>query len=138
MTRVETGSATHSFGVPRLEWEAARPFCVGEPMVGSGLPAEDADCEAFRGKPIGSHTLAQQWKRLRKKAGVSQELWFHDLRRTSAVALYALTKDLTAVEAFLGHASLASTCGYLEHKDPGKLKPYIDQMWKPKGKETVQ
>lgn len=88
---------------------------------------------AYRGKEaITFSGLKFAWSALKKKAGVNPDLWIHDLRRTAAVSLYQLTKDLTAVEAFLGHASLSSTCGYLEHKNPGKLKPYLDQMWRPK------
>jgi integrase len=94
---------------------------------------------ALRGKPLRGTALDDHWRELKKKAGVNPGLWIHDLRRTAAVTLYQLTKDLTAVEAFLGHATLNATCGYLEHKDPAKLKPYLDQMWKfhPE-KETVQ
>jgi integrase len=107
--------------------DAAEPATITTPFY-----------EAYRGKPITFQGLKGAWRTLKKRAKVNPELWLHDLRRTAAVTLYQLTKDLTAVEAFLGHASLSSTCGYLEHKDPGKLKPYIDQMWRPKGKETVQ
>lgn len=94
-------------------------------------------CDAFRGKPVKHHTIAQQWQALKKKTGVNRELWIHDLRRTAAVTLYQLTKDLQAVATFLGHSSIMSTCSYLEQREPEKLKPYLDQMWKPKT-EVIQ
>jgi integrase len=94
--------------------------------------------EAYAFGPVSLSLLADHWKSLKKHAGVNRELWIHDLRRTAAVSLYELTKDLRAVEAFLGHASLASTCGYLEHRDPNKLRPYLDSIWRPNRKELIQ
>ncbi len=52
-------------------------------------------------------------------------------RRTLAVSLYEVSKDLRVVEQMLGHQSLTSTVRYLEHRDPAKLKPYLDSIHKP-------
>jgi integrase len=94
-------------------------------------------CEFYRGRTVSLQSLKRAWKAAKKKAGANPNLWLHDLRRTAAVSLYQLTKDLTAVEAFLGHASISSTASYLEHKDPAKLRPYVEQMFKPKT-EVIQ
>lgn len=101
--------------------EKAEPATIRTPYV-----------EAYAGRPLNLSALKRAWRSLKKRAGVNRDLWIHDLRRTAAVSLYELTKDLRAVENFLGHASLNSTCGYLEHRDAAKLKPYLEQMWRPK------
>lgn len=87
--------------------------------------------EAMRGKPISNEGLTAAYQRTKKAAGVRQEVWIHDLRRTLAVSLYELSKDLRVVEQMLGHRSLSSTAHYLEHRDPEKLRSLINELWKP-------
>ena len=87
----------------------------------------------LRDKPITPGGLDRAWQRLKKKAGVNPNLWLHDLRRTIAVSIYEVSKDLRVVEQMLGHQSLQSTIRYLEHRDPAKLKPYLDSLFTPKG-----
>jgi integrase len=78
--------------------------------------------------------LNKSWNRLKKTTGADRALNFHDLRRTTAVALYEVSKDLRVVEQMLGHQSLGSTVRYLEHRDPAKLRPYLDSIHKPTGR----
>jgi integrase len=85
----------------------------------------------WKGDAITPHGVTSAWLTLKKKAGVNTGLWIHDLRRTLAVSLYEVSKDLRVVEQMLGHQSLTSTVRYLEHRDPGKLKPYLDAIHKP-------
>jgi integrase len=89
--------------------------------------------ELYRGKPISPDGLTSAWHALKKNAGVDGGLWLHDLRRTLAVSLYEISKDLRVVEQMLGHANLSSTVHYLEHRDPAKLRPYLDALFIPKG-----
>ena len=89
--------------------------------------------QLFRDKPITGSGLDRAWQRLKRKAGANPDLWLHDLRRTVAVALYEVSKDLRVVEQMLGHQSLGSTVRYIEHRDPSKLKPYLQQIFTPKG-----
>jgi integrase len=89
--------------------------------------------QIHRGAPITNSGLNAAWHRLKTKTGADAELWLHDLRRTLAVSLYEVSKDLRVVEQMLGHTSLASTATYLEHRDPAKLKPYLDSLFVPKG-----
>jgi integrase len=86
-----------------------------------------------RRAPISHRGLSQAWMKAKQRAGVNRDLWLHDLRRTVAVSLYEVSKDLRVVEQMLGHTSLASTIHYLEHRDPTKLKPYMDAIFKPRG-----
>lgn len=90
-----------------------------------------------KGQPIGKPAFDAAWQRLKRRAGVRKELWLHDLRRTLAVSLYELTKDLRVVEQVLGHRSLASTAWYLEHRDTEKLRQTLDTLWNPR-KGTIQ
>jgi integrase len=91
----------------------------------------------WKGDAITAHGVTSAWCTLKKKAGVTRGLWLHDLRRTLAVSLYEVSKDLRVVEQMLGHNSLGSTVRYLEHKDPQKLRPYLDAIQKPKT-EVIQ
>jgi integrase len=93
--------------------------------------------ELYRGKPITNAGLSHHWSALKKKTGVNRGLWIHDLRRTVAVSLYEVSKDLRVVEQMLGHTSLSSTIRYLEHRDPAKLRPYLDAIHKMKT-EVIQ
>jgi len=90
--------------------------------------------ELYRGKPITKAGLSRAWQTLKKKTGVNRDLWLHDLRRTVAVSLYEVSKDLRVVEQMLGHTSLQSTVRYLEHRDPAKLRPYLQSLFTPKGR----
>jgi integrase/recombinase XerD len=85
----------------------------------------------WKGDAISPHGVTSAWRTLKKKAGVNSNLWIHDLRRTLAVSLYEVSKDLRVVEQMLGHQSLTSTVRYLEHRDPAKLRPYLDAIHKP-------
>jgi site-specific recombinase XerC len=84
--------------------------------------------ERWRGKRLTKAAVEHHWRKLKKECGVREDLRVHDLRRTTAVALYDLTKDLRAVSHLLGHASLSATCGYLAHQDPQTLRPLLAQM----------
>jgi integrase len=116
---------------------AALPVTSELAQLLEAIPA-DADPRVpfyvhFRGKPIDESSLNQQWQALKKKSAVNPGLRLHDLRRTLAVSLYEVSKDLRVVEQMLGHQSLETTIHYLEHRDPEKLRPYIQMLHTPKG-----
>lgn len=66
----------------------------------------------LHGKPISRKGIRSAWQALCKRAGVTG-IRPHDLRRTTATNLYALSKDLRAVQQYLGHSSMTSTLHYL-------------------------
>lgn len=74
---------------------------------------------AYRGRMPDPHgqsaTLSALFCKLRRSLGIDRKLTPHDLRRTTAVAMYEHTKDVRDVQALLGHTSLASTIWYLDH-----------------------
>ena len=89
--------------------------------------------ELLAGRKVGKQKLWRAWTNLKKATNAGPGVTSHDLRRTLAVSLYEVSKDLRVVEQMLGHQSLKSTIAYLEHRDPKKLKPYLDAIYIPKG-----
>lgn len=89
--------------------------------------------QLLAGRTLTVKGLSSAWDRLRTTTHTNRKLTFHDLRRTLAVSLYEVSKDLRVVEQMLGHQSLASTAQYLEHRDPEKLRAVLAQLWTPKG-----
>ena len=61
-------------------------------------------------------TLLAAFGRLRRSLGITRHLTPHDLRRTTAVAMYRHTRNLRQVQALLGHRSLQATIWYLDHE----------------------
>jgi integrase len=113
---------------------------VSEQLAAMLQAAPEADSplipfvERFHNRKVNYDGLNKAWNALKRKAQVNPELTFHDLRRTLAVSLYEVSKDLRVVEQMLGHQSLHSTAQYLEHRDPAKLRPYLDALFTPKGR----
>lgn len=60
-------------------------------------------------------TLLAAFGRLKRSIGITRPLTPHDLRRTTAVAMYRHTHNLRTVQALLGHRSLQATIWYLDH-----------------------
>ena len=58
-------------------------------------------------------------RELRDRCGITRRVTPHDLRRTTAVALYEHTRDIRDVQALLTHRNMQSTIWYLDHD----LKP---------------
>ena len=88
-------------------------------------------------RPMKAHqvdaaNLSREFAALRRSLGIKR-IVLHDLRRTAAVNIYKLTRDLTIVQSLLGHQSLPSTMWYLDHDlttvEPSDLeaikKPFI-------------
>lgn len=63
--------------------------------------------------------LNTQMRELRDRCGITRRVTPHDLRRTTAVALYEHTRDIRDVQALLTHRNMQSTIWYLDHD----LKP---------------
>jgi integrase len=94
--------------------------------------------ELYRGKPVSIHAAHHEWLKLKKQTGVNPNLIIHDLRRTTAVTAYEISKDLRAVEQILRHRNLATTTRYLEHRDTGKLQQLLTSLWEVPPTETKQ
>ncbi|MBT9332479.1 tyrosine-type recombinase/integrase [Paracidobacterium acidisoli] len=66
------------------------------------------------GRSITQHALIRQFARLCGRLGIRGKTP-HDLRRSTAVKVMDITKDLRVVQHLLGHTSLDSTLYYLDH-----------------------
>ena len=60
--------------------------------------------------------LTKQWKALKRRCGVREELRVHDLRRTLAEDAWHASHDLRQVQALLGHTSPHATARYLANR----------------------
>lgn len=72
------------------------------------------------GKPIdpacdGIDALRYHYWKLCRAVGITRRITPHDLRRTTAVGMLELTRDVRDVQALLGHRNLTSTLWYLDH-----------------------
>ena len=91
------------------------------------------------GMTLKPDSLRKQFRKLVKACGVNPNLNPHDLRRTTATALYGLSKDLRAVQHVLGHSDLTSTLHYIAPLSPENLSPLLRELYRPRGeKEPVQ
>ena len=99
-------------------------FEMVEPVVDRNTPL----IHLIAGRPVSDSLIRTHWEALKKKAAVNRLLRMHDLRRTLAVRIYDVTKDLRAVQHTLGHANLLTTCMYLEHHDPKSIRPILNQL----------
>jgi len=59
--------------------------------------------------------LRAELKLLRLSLGITRKLVPHDMRRTTAVNYYKLTRNLRKVQTLLGHSSLQATIWYLDN-----------------------
>ena len=96
--------------------------------------------ERLRGRHIKRDWMREHWWKLKKKAGVAQDLIPHDLRRTAAVRTYTATHDIWAVKALLGHEKLDTTAWYLKPYDKEAMNQIqrAIRTWTPTKGEPVQ
>jgi integrase len=129
-------SAQNWFSEAReLRWTQQK---TGEPHV---LPVPDALAEMldtapgadpnkpflerWRGKPLAYRTISNAWAQLARKAGIPRELRPHDLRRTAGAALMDWTKDIRAVQHFLGHLRIENTAHYIGRVAPQEMRDQL-------------
>jgi integrase len=77
----------------------------------------------LHGKSLSKDAFRKWWNKLVKQAGITG-LNPHDLRRTTATALYAESHDLRAVQQYLGHNHMLSTVKYLAPLKDEQLQLY--------------
>lgn len=63
----------------------------------------------------GGDVLYKELRDIEKRLKINRRIIPHDLRRTTAVAMFNATGDLRAVKALLGHSDLKTTLWYLDH-----------------------
>jgi len=80
------------------------------------LAIEDLKGSDERLVPFANSTARELIKAIAVKAGLGSEVASHDLRATFATDMYARTKDILVVQAWLGHSSPETTRRYVEVK----------------------
>ena len=101
-------------------------------------PTESA-ISTLAGMQLQPDSLRKQFRKLVETCHVNPKLTPHDLRRTTATALYTLSKDLRAVQQVLGHSDLTSTLHYIAPLTPENLSTLLRELYRPRGeKEPVQ
>jgi integrase len=81
--------------------------------------------ETLAGFKPCDNTLYRQWQRAKKRAGITRDLTFHDLRRTAAEQVYNRTRDLRICQRLLGHRNLRSTLNYIGGFNTDELREAI-------------
>lgn len=76
-------------------------------------------------------TAQDAWNDAKKKSGVRPELRMHDFRRTQATDVWRVTKDLLAVKRLLGHESVSTTAGYIQHENAEPLRAIMKDGYSP-------
>jgi integrase len=115
------------------------PVSVSVQQIFASLPATaDLDTPVvnlLRPDPRGGRVpgprprFTKQWKALKTRCGIREELRIHDLRRTVAEDVWQATKDLRLVQAQLGHKSISTTAKYLAHTlNADELRPIIGEV----------
>jgi integrase len=84
--------------------------------------------DVLAGESLSSFQVRNAWRNLKRRAQVNPDLRPHDLRRTLAVRLYNKTGDLRQVQNLLGHSNFATTCTYLEHRNPADLAAVLRDL----------
>lgn len=92
--------------------------------VASHIGDRDTSCvDLLHGSHLTAQAMHQHWwkhARAKNAPGIRP----HDLRRTTATALYAVSKDLRAVQQYLGHSELTSTTHYLAPLGEEQIRHY--------------
>jgi site-specific recombinase XerD len=72
----------------------------------------------LKGGQMQSSYVRNAFKRLRRKAGITKRVHAHGLRHTFASELADEKTDVRVIQRALGHSSLQTTQGYIDHLRP--------------------
>lgn len=75
--------------------------------------------------------LRSRFRELCLRVGITRRIIPHDLRRTSAVAMYKATGDIRDAQSLLGHKHLQSTLWYLDHDMNPVQRDLLEQIKRP-------
>jgi len=92
---------------------------------GPGRPAQDYVFPGHWGRPLTTAAVRKVMRQIRQRLGIPQHrMTPHKLRHAFATYLLGAGAPLTAVQAALGHANVATTSTYL-HVLPGQLRRWM-------------
>jgi integrase len=87
--------------------------------AGPAWKDEDRVFPSSIGTALDASNLDKQWDRLKVRAGLPEEMHFHDLRHSAASWLISKGVDVVAVSLMLGHADPSVTLRIYAHAMPG-------------------
>lgn len=85
------------------------------------------------GTPIGQRNLLTHFKALLKRADLSREVRFHDLRHTTATLLVEAGVPLKIISAILGHSSVSVTGDIYAHAVDETVREAVGRLKKAMG-----
>jgi len=88
-------------------------------------PCTCPTCLSSAAEPLGN--IKKAWAKAKAKAGITKKARLHDIRHTAATRILKESKDITKVQAALGHADLRSTERY-EKVDFEELRAAMERM----------
>lgn len=80
------------------------------------------------GTPLWPRNVSTSFKRLLKRAGLSTDMRFHDLRHSCATLLLAQDVPITTVKEVLRHSQLAVTADLYAHVLPPTTRSAVDVL----------
>lgn len=83
-----------------------------------GWSAGDALFCTRSGRPVAQAMMRRRLPELARAAGIHKRVHAHGLRHTHAAELRAEGIDVAVIKRQLGHRSLLTTIGYLDHLEP--------------------
>jgi integrase len=93
---------------------------------GLGIPVNvDSKLDLFR---IPDNLAKKSFKRLAAIAGLSPQMWFHDLRHSAAILLQSRGVNVKVVSEMLGHADISITLRIYSHVIPNMQQVAADVM----------
>jgi integrase/recombinase XerC len=101
------------------------------PELAEALTTLQRDTTSAHVLPYRSPTRARQrLRRLQERAGVKLKPGqsVHSLRHSAGTAVYEATKDLTAVQEWLGHSSVVTSRGYVHRAQRSALAAVADAL----------
>jgi integrase/DNA-binding MarR family transcriptional regulator len=99
------------------EWEAVRAKLA----IGVDAPLFCTFTRGSAGRPIGSSSVREAFKRAAQRAGIQKRVHPHGLRHTHAFDLATEGVPVPLIQKQLGHASLVMTEHYIDHLAPVQL-----------------
>jgi integrase len=82
------------------------------------------------GTPLSARNLVRHFKMVLKKAGLPEQMHFHDLRHTAGSLMLNAGEPLIVVSAILGHSNMEVTSDVYAHADNDAVRRAIENTAK--------
>lgn len=103
----------------------------------SGLKSDDYVFRRPDGQPLSGDYLTKKFLRYRRKAGLSEDIGFHELRHTFASWAVMRGMDLYRLKEIMGHSDIKMTLRYA-HLRPDATRQDMERFFGDDRQETTQ